>query len=97
MTGTKVEALDHHGVDALERFVVGRVLEAQQHPDADRLSVCEVDPNVYSYVDDDRYDPEKVQGFAWGLGIERVAMLKHGISDLRMYYDNDLRFLEQFG
>jgi phenylalanyl-tRNA synthetase beta chain len=43
MTGTKVEALHHHGVDALERFVVGRVLEAQQHPDADRLSVCAVD------------------------------------------------------
>jgi phenylalanyl-tRNA synthetase alpha chain len=61
------------------------------------LGAGEVDPNVYSYVDDDRYDPEKVQGFAWGLGIERVAMLKHGITDLRMYYDNDLRFLEQFG
>ena len=78
-------------------------------PDGSRCSICrgegwleilgagEVDPNVYAYVDDDRYDPEKVQGFAWGLGIERVAMLKHGITDLRMYYDNDLRFLEQFG
>jgi phenylalanyl-tRNA synthetase beta chain len=43
MTGTKVEAIHHHGVDALERFVVGRVLEAQQHPDADRLTVCAVD------------------------------------------------------
>ena len=61
------------------------------------LGAGEVDPNVYSYIDDDRYDPEKVQGFAWGMGIERVAMLKHGITDLRMYYDNDLRFLEQFG
>jgi phenylalanyl-tRNA synthetase alpha chain len=61
------------------------------------LGAGEVDPNVYRYVDDDRYDPEKVQGFAWGLGIERVAMLKHGVSDLRVFYENDLRFLEQFG
>jgi phenylalanyl-tRNA synthetase beta chain len=43
MTGTKVEAVHHHGVDALELFVVGKVLEHQQHPDADRLSVCKVD------------------------------------------------------
>ena len=43
MTGTKVEAILRHGVDALENFVVGRVLEAEQHPDADRLSVCLVD------------------------------------------------------
>ncbi len=43
MTGTKVEAIFHHGVDALEKFVVGRVLEAEQHPNADRLSVCLVD------------------------------------------------------
>jgi phenylalanyl-tRNA synthetase beta chain len=43
MTGTKVEAVHHHGVDSLERFVVGRVLEAERHPDADRLTVCAVD------------------------------------------------------
>src|SRR3954467_8412687 len=43
MTGTKVEAVHHHGVDALEHFVVGRVLEASRHPDADRLSVCRVE------------------------------------------------------
>src|SRR5437588_8074855 len=43
MTGTKVEAIHRHGVDALEHFVVGRVLEADRHPDADRLSVCQVD------------------------------------------------------
>jgi phenylalanyl-tRNA synthetase alpha chain len=61
------------------------------------LGAGEVDPNVYSYVDDDRYDPEKVQGFAWGMGIERIAFLKHGVSDLRLFYENDLRFLEQFG
>jgi phenylalanyl-tRNA synthetase alpha chain len=61
------------------------------------LGAGEVDPNVYAYVDDDRYDPEKVQGFAWGMGIERIAMLKHGIPDLRLYFENDMRFLEQFG
>ena len=43
MTGTKVEAIHHHGVPSAERFVVGRVLEAEQHPDADRLKVCTVD------------------------------------------------------
>jgi phenylalanyl-tRNA synthetase alpha chain len=66
------------------------------------LGAGEVDPNVYSHVpttdaNAPGYDPEKVQGFAWGLGVERIAMLKHGIPDLRLYYENDLRFLEQFG
>jgi phenylalanyl-tRNA synthetase alpha chain len=66
------------------------------------LGAGEVDPNVYSHVptterNDPGYDPERVQGFAWGMGVERIAMLKHGIPDLRLYYENDLRFLEQFG
>ena len=52
-----------------------------------------VDPEVYKYVG---YDPEEVTGFAFGLGIERIAMLKFGIDDLRLFFDNDLRFLEQF-
>jgi phenylalanyl-tRNA synthetase alpha chain len=56
-----------------------------------------VDPNVLAHVRDHGYDPEKVQGFAFGMGIERIAMLKHGIPDLRLFYDNDVRFLEQFG
>jgi len=56
-----------------------------------------VDPNVFGYVAEDGYDPEKVQGFAFGMGIERIAMLKHGVPDLRLLYDNDARFLEQFG
>jgi phenylalanyl-tRNA synthetase alpha chain len=65
------------------------------------LGAGEVDPNVYAHVptteaNSPGYDPEKVQGFAWGLGVERIAMLKHGIPDLRLYYENDLRFLEQF-
>jgi phenylalanyl-tRNA synthetase alpha chain len=56
-----------------------------------------IDPNVFGYVREHGYDPERVQGFAFGMGIERIAMLKHGIPDLRLLYDNDLRFLEQFG
>jgi phenylalanyl-tRNA synthetase alpha chain len=65
------------------------------------LGAGEVDPNVYSYVPTSEanapgYDPEKVQGFAWGMGVERIAMLKHGVPDLRLYYENDLRFLRQF-
>ncbi|MDP1850640.1 MAG: phenylalanine--tRNA ligase subunit alpha [Solirubrobacteraceae bacterium] len=56
-----------------------------------------VDPNVFSYVSEYGYDPERVQGFAFGMGIERIAMLKHGVPDLRLLYDNDVRFLEQFG
>jgi phenylalanyl-tRNA synthetase alpha chain len=55
-----------------------------------------VDPNVLEHVIDNGYDPEKVQGFAFGMGIERIAMLKHGVTDLRLFYDNDIRFLEQF-
>jgi phenylalanyl-tRNA synthetase alpha chain len=55
-----------------------------------------VDPNVFEHVRDYGYDPEKVQGFAFGMGIERIAMLKHGVPDLRLFYDNDIRFLEQF-
>ena len=56
-----------------------------------------VDPNLYGYVADSGYDAEKHQGFAWGMGIERIAFLKHGVPDLRMFFENDLRLLEQFG
>jgi phenylalanyl-tRNA synthetase alpha chain len=66
------------------------------------LGAGEVDPNVFAHVplseaNAPGYDPERVQGFAWGLGVERIAMLKHGIPDLRLLLENDLRFLEQFG
>ncbi|MFN8131396.1 MAG: phenylalanine--tRNA ligase subunit alpha [Solirubrobacteraceae bacterium] len=56
-----------------------------------------VDPNVFGFVAEQGYDPERVQGFAFGMGIERIAMLKHGVPDMRLSYDNDVRFLEQFG
>ncbi|MBW1713429.1 MAG: phenylalanine--tRNA ligase subunit alpha [Deltaproteobacteria bacterium] len=52
-----------------------------------------VDPAVYAFVD---YDPEEYSGFAWGMGVERVCMLKRGIEDMRLFFDNDLRFLSQF-
>ena len=52
-----------------------------------------VNPKVLSFVD---YDPEKYAGFAFGLGIERYHMLKYGIGDIQLYYQNDFRFLEQF-
>ena len=55
-----------------------------------------VDPNVLEQVAHNGYDPEKVQGFAFGMGIDRIAMLKHGVPDLRLLIDNDIRFLEQF-
>jgi phenylalanyl-tRNA synthetase alpha chain len=56
-----------------------------------------VDPNVLDYVAGKGYDNERVQGFAWGMGIERIAMLVHQVPDLRMLYENDLRLLQQFG
>lgn len=52
-----------------------------------------VDPEVFKMVG---YDPEQYSGFAFGVGIERMAMLKYGINDIRLYYENDLRFLSQF-
>ncbi|HKH14319.1 MAG TPA: phenylalanine--tRNA ligase subunit alpha [Solirubrobacterales bacterium] len=79
-----------------------------QLPDGSRDSICKgtgwieilgsgmVDPNVYGFVEANGYDPERVQGFAFGMGIERIAMLKHGVPDLRKFFDNDVRVLEQF-
>ena len=55
-----------------------------------------VDPNVLEHVREHGYDPEKYQGFAFGMGIERIAMLKHGLPDMRLLYENDIRFLRQF-
>ncbi len=52
-----------------------------------------VDPELYKTVG---YDPEEVSGFAFGLGVERIAMLKYGISDIRLFYEGDQRFLKQF-
>ncbi|HEV7615187.1 MAG TPA: phenylalanine--tRNA ligase subunit alpha [Solirubrobacterales bacterium] len=56
-----------------------------------------VDLNVLGFVEQHGYDSERVQGFAFGIGVERVAMLRHGVPDLRRFFDNDVRMLEQFG
>jgi phenylalanyl-tRNA synthetase alpha chain len=53
-----------------------------------------IDPEVFRFVG---YDPEKVSGFAFGMGVERIAMLQYGIDDIRLFFQNDLRFLRQFG
>ncbi|MDD5594600.1 MAG: phenylalanine--tRNA ligase subunit alpha, partial [Candidatus Margulisbacteria bacterium] len=52
-----------------------------------------IDPNVFKAVG---YDPEKYSGFAFGMGIDRITMLKYGIDNIRLLYENDVRFLEQF-
>ena len=52
-----------------------------------------VDPNVFKMVG---YDPDKYSGYAFGMGIERTAMLKYGITDIRIFFENDFRFLKQF-
>jgi phenylalanyl-tRNA synthetase alpha chain len=79
------------------------------HSTVERCPVCKntnwveilgagmVDPNVLGAVREHGYDPEQVQGFAFGMGIERIAMLKHQVPDLRLFFDNDVRFLAQFG
>jgi phenylalanyl-tRNA synthetase alpha chain len=53
-----------------------------------------VDPNVYGFVD---YDPKRVSGFAFGMGVERIAILKYGVDDIQLFFNGDVRFLEQFG
>jgi phenylalanyl-tRNA synthetase alpha chain len=53
-----------------------------------------VHPAVFEAVG---YNPDEVTGFAFGMGVERVALLKWGVEDIRLFYENDLRFLEQFG
>jgi phenylalanyl-tRNA synthetase alpha chain len=53
-----------------------------------------VDPNVYGFVD---YDPVQVSGFAFGMGVERIAILKYGVDDIQLFFNGDVRFLEQFG
>ena len=52
-----------------------------------------VDPAVFGFVG---YDPEEYTGFAFGMGVERIAMLRHGIADIRLLFENDIRFLSQF-
>jgi phenylalanyl-tRNA synthetase alpha chain len=55
-----------------------------------------VDPNVFEFVRDHGYDPGKISGFAFGMGADRVAMLRYGIDDIQLLFQGDVRFLEQF-
>ena len=55
-----------------------------------------VDPNVFEFVRDNGYDPAKVSGFAFGMGVDRIAILKYGVDDIQLFFQGDVRFLEQF-
>ena len=55
-----------------------------------------VDPNVFEFVKDNGYDPKKVSGFAFGMGADRVAILKYGVDDIQLFFQGDVRFLRQF-
>jgi phenylalanyl-tRNA synthetase alpha chain len=55
-----------------------------------------VDPNVFDFVKDNGYDPRKVSGFAFGMGADRVALLKYGVDDIQLFFQGDVRFLRQF-
>jgi len=55
-----------------------------------------VDPNVFNSVENNGYDSQKISGFAFGMGVERITMLKYGIDDIQLFYQGDVRFLEQF-
>jgi len=55
-----------------------------------------VDPNVFQFVRENGYDPAKISGFAFGMGADRVAMLRYGIDDIQLLFQGDVRFLEQF-
>lgn len=56
-----------------------------------------VDPNVFEFVKDNGYDSKKVSGFAFGMGVDRLALLKYGVDDLQYFFQGDVRFLQQFG
>jgi len=56
-----------------------------------------VDPNVFEFVRNNGYDPRKVSGFAFGMGADRIAILKYGVDDIQLFFQGDVRFLEQFG
>ena len=56
-----------------------------------------VDPNVFEFVKDNGYDPKKVSGFAFGMGVDRLALLKYGVDDIQLFFQGDVRFLQEFG
>jgi phenylalanyl-tRNA synthetase alpha chain len=56
-----------------------------------------MDPNVFEFVKNNGYDPRKISGFAFGMGADRIAILKYGVDDIQLFFQGDVRFLEQFG
>ena len=56
-----------------------------------------VDPNVFGFVKENGYDPKKISGFAFGMGADRIALLKYGVDDIQLFFQGHVRFLEQFG
>ncbi len=81
MIGLEVESVEDKAA-LLKPFVIANVLSAEKHPNV--LTNCGLDPNEY-------------QGFAWGLGIDRIAMLKYGMHDLRAFFEADVRWLNHYG
>ncbi len=85
--------------------IICRREQRRENREEKKCSVCEgkgwleilgsgmIHPNVFKNVG---YDPKKYTGFAFGMGVERIAMLKYGINDIRLFFENDLRFLRQF-
>ena len=119
--GLEVESFESQQSE-FDQFIVAKIINAEKHPNADRLSLCDVDigyklkdgkiiigegdkwleilgcgmvhPNVLKNV---KVDPLKYQGYAFGMGIDRLAMLKYGINDLRAFFETDYRWLNHFG
>ena len=81
LIGLELEGVEDQG-KALKSFVTAHVVSAEQHPNVIRNAG--LDPDVY-------------QGFAWGMGIDRIAMLKYGMPDLRAFFDGDQRWLDHYG
>jgi len=108
MIGLEVEHIDDKA-KALAPFVIAKVISAEQHPNADRLRVCMVDYGQIANGDKPLQvvcgavlracgiDPDVYQGFAWGMGIDRIAMLKYGINDLRQMFESDTRWINHYG
>jgi len=55
-----------------------------------------VDPGVFKFVEKNGYDAQKISGFAFGMGVERITMLKYNIDDIQLFYQGDVRFLQHF-
>ena len=81
MIGLEVESIEDKG-KMLAPYVIAKVVDAKQHPNV--LRNCGL-------------DPDEVQGFAWGMGIDRIAMLKYGMPDLRAFFEADVRWLSHYG